>query len=155
AKADQIVYRQTPVPASVAGTGSTVGQRFPDFSMVDMDGKTVRLSDFRGRPVVVNFFQAWCPYCIEEFAVWRATQPRYGDKVVVLPVIYGVSDAAWLHQSAKIKRYGVPIYGVAVPPVAFYGIPQNWFLDKDGVVLERTRALAAHLVFERLDKAVK
>jgi len=153
-KADTIVFKRTAAPAPAAGTGSEIGQRFPDFTLTAMDGRTVKLSDFRGRPVVVNMFQAWCIWCIDEFAVWRAMPSRYGDRVVVLPVVYNTTNIEWMQQSAKTKHYGVPIYGAEKSPVDFKGIPRSWILDKDGIVLDRTGYQSAHHMFARLDKVL-
>jgi len=119
-----------------------------------MDGSTVKLSDFRGRPVIVNMFQAWCIWCIDEFSVWRALPARYGDRVVVLPVVYNTTSIEWMQQSARAKNYGVPIYGAPQSPVSFQGIPRSWILDKDGIVVDRIGYLAAHHMFPRIDKAL-
>ena len=43
--------------------GLSVGNVAPDFSLRTLDGQTVRLSDFRGKPVIVNFWTTWCPPC--------------------------------------------------------------------------------------------
>lgn len=154
-KPDRIVFRQETAKASKVATGSEPGQRFPDFTMTSIDGKVMKLSDFRGKPVVVNFFQPWCIWCIEEFAVWRAAIPRYGDKLAILPVVYGTTSPEWMQQSARAKRYGVPIYGVDAAPVSFKGIPHSWVIDKDGIIVEKMRYQRAHDMFAKLDSATK
>jgi thiol-disulfide isomerase/thioredoxin len=153
-RSDKIVFKKAVAPAPSAGTGSEIGQRFPDFTLTAMDGSTVKLSDFRGRPVIVNMFQAWCIWCIDEFSVWRALPARYGDRVVVLPVVYNTTSIEWMQQSARAKNYGVPIYGAPQSPVSFQGIPRSWILDKDGIVVDRIGYLAAHHMFPRIDKAL-
>ena len=50
-----------------------VGQVAPDFALETLDGGTVRLSEFRGRPVVLNFWASWCTPCREEFPMFRDT----------------------------------------------------------------------------------
>ncbi len=50
-----------------------VGQVAPDFALQTLDGGTVRLSEFRGRPVVLNFWASWCTPCRKEFPMFRGT----------------------------------------------------------------------------------
>ncbi|MFQ6117803.1 MAG: TlpA family protein disulfide reductase [Candidatus Bipolaricaulia bacterium] len=64
--------------------GTAVGQRAPDFSLTDLEGKEFSLSDFRGRPVVLYFSAAWCPSCIPETEALAQIKSEYGDKVEII-----------------------------------------------------------------------
>jgi hypothetical protein len=94
-RVDAIVFQLQARPLAAAAakdkakpaTGSEKGQQFPNFSMVTMDGRTVQLSDFRGKVVLVNMFQSWCIWCIDEMSAFRAAAPRFGDRLVILPVL--------------------------------------------------------------------
>ncbi len=49
-----------------AKTGLNIGEEAPDFKLNDLNGKTVRLSDYRGKSVMINFWATWCPPCKKE-----------------------------------------------------------------------------------------
>lgn len=63
----------TPIPA-------------PDFTVLSLEGETVSLSDYRGKPVVINFWATWCPPCRGELPAFQSAWERYGDKVQFLMV---------------------------------------------------------------------
>ena len=67
----------------------------PDFAHADLDGHTVRLSDLRGRTVVIDFFATWCEPCVfqppELNEVWKAH--RASDQLVVLGIEVGGASA--------------------------------------------------------------
>lgn len=117
-----------------------VGERAPTFSSVDLDGGRVRLEDFRGRVVLLNFWASWCSPCTEEFPRLKSV---HGDDVVVLGVVFDDSaDAARKfvrQQEATWPSVVDPdheiadAYGVAKKP----GIPVTWVIDRDGVARAR------------------
>src|SRR5690242_7724596 len=53
------------------------GEPAPDFELKSLDGRTVKLSDFRGRAVVLNFFATWCQPCTVEIPWWIELQKQY------------------------------------------------------------------------------
>lgn len=71
------------ITASCAKSGAVeIGKTAPDFVLKDMDGKEVRLSDYKGKVVVLNFFASWCPPCRHEVPDFIELQKLYGDKGV-------------------------------------------------------------------------
>ena len=58
----------------------------PDFQLSTLEGKPVRLSDYRGKVVLLNFWTTWCTACVGEMPALVALQKQYGDKLVILGV---------------------------------------------------------------------
>jgi len=83
--------------AACGGSGSAsehasdVGDVAPTFSTFDLAGKAVRLADFRGQTVVLNFWASWCVPCRKEFPLLAQVDAR--PKVAVLGVVYKDTDA--------------------------------------------------------------
>ncbi len=58
----------------------------PDFVVYDKDGNAVSLSDYAGKPVVINYWASWCPPCIAEFPDFEQAYQEYGEDVVFLMI---------------------------------------------------------------------
>jgi thiol-disulfide isomerase/thioredoxin len=64
-----------------------------DFTLRDLDGKPVRLSDFLGRPVLINFWATWCTACLAEIPDLIALQKKLGERVAIVGVaLDGATD---------------------------------------------------------------
>ena len=79
-----------PLLPSLAGvpaeTESAVelGRYAPDFTLPDMNGKSATLSDWRGKPVLLNFWASWCAPCRQEMPLLQATHEAYADDGLVV-----------------------------------------------------------------------
>ena len=62
------------------------GSPLPDTPILDANGKTVKLSDLKGRPMVVNMWATWCAPCRKEMPSLAKLKAAYGDKLLVVPV---------------------------------------------------------------------
>jgi DsbE subfamily thiol:disulfide oxidoreductase len=126
------------------GTGGTqaskvplVGQVMPDFSLMRIDGSTGKLSDFKGHPVLVNFWATWCAPCKEEMPLLQSYYQKYSPDLVVLGVNY--EDGKFVAQQ-YLQENGIkfPVYldsdGTTVVNYAVRGFPTTFFIDKDGVL---------------------
>jgi cytochrome c biogenesis protein CcmG/thiol:disulfide interchange protein DsbE len=118
---------------------AAVGKPAPDFALPDLAGKTVRLSQYRGTPVVLTFFASWCHPCEEELPALEQLQREYDGKVAVLAVNYQdlerdtrqfVADHGVTYPALIEDNSSNPVaarYGVHGPPITF-------FIDRNGVV---------------------
>lgn len=135
----------SPLPAddSAVTPGSSapvaVGSPAPDFELQDLDGRTVRLSDFRGKVVFLNFWATWCPPCRQEMPeIQRLVEKNLPD-VVILGV--NTSDTATPAEvKAFMERNGytwrVP-YDTGSLVGRRYGVvylPTSYFIGPDGTV---------------------
>lgn len=120
---------------------STKSEKVPDFALQNYDGKTVRLADFTGRPLVINSWAAWCPFCRKELVDFVTVQKEFGDKVIVIAV-----DRAETRDIAKKYTDELGVTGDMVflldPGDSFYqslggfSMPETIFVDKDGRIVD-------------------
>ncbi|MFA6321053.1 MAG: TlpA disulfide reductase family protein [Candidatus Omnitrophota bacterium] len=68
------------IGACTQGRAVESGQDAPDFSLTDIAGQKVNLSDFKGKGVILNFFASWCPPCRAEIPDFIELQQAYGSK---------------------------------------------------------------------------
>jgi len=131
-----VLLWRSPVPAA-----GTVGSVAPDFTLVDLDGQTIHLSDFRGRPVVVNFWASWCGPCIEEFPLLRAAAERHASAgLVVIGVVYqDRSEAARAFMARNDGSWPAAMDPDERVATAFniIGPPETFFIGPDGIIAAR------------------
>jgi cytochrome c biogenesis protein CcmG, thiol:disulfide interchange protein DsbE len=133
---------------------ATVGSPAPDFSGTDLDGRQVRLSDYRGRPLVINFWASWCGPCRAEEPGLIHILHDYGPKGLQ---VLGVAVRDNLGQ-AKIYRdeFKVPyrsLFDQAARLAFAYQIdapPSSVFIDQQGVVRYKITGALSEVSFRRI-----
>ena len=60
--------------------------QFAYISLVSYEGNTVSLADFQGKPLVINSWAVWCPFCREELADFAELQKEFGDRITVIAI---------------------------------------------------------------------
>ena len=108
-----------------------------DFTVYDIDGNPVKLSDFRGKPIVLNFWARGCIYCVQEMPDFQKAYEKYGDEVVFLMVCHtGFNNTTPQYEQKLLDNNGYTFpayYDTNHEAVAAYGVnalPQTWFIDR-------------------------
>lgn len=123
---------------------SLKGKAAPAFSLVDLDGKKVTLAQFKGHPVVVNFWATWCGPCKLEMPWFEEMNQKYKDKGLV---VLGLSqdsgtDVAEISKAAKKVGVTYPILQPDDTIAKLYGgvdyLPETFYVDSKGVIVEET-----------------
>lgn len=118
-----------------------VGAIAPDFSLVTLDGNSVRLSDFHGKPVILNFWATWCPPCREEMPALEELWQQYGaGGVVVLGVDQGESTAI-VERFIREKvdtTFPILLDGDHAVGDSYFvrSLPTTFFIDRNGFIQE-------------------
>lgn len=113
----------------------------PDFTVTTIDGQNVKLSDFRGKPVVLNFWASWCGPCKSEMPAFQAAYWEKGSQVQFMMVNLTGSSETVETASGFIadEGYTFPVfYDTAGEGSAAYrvmSIPATYFIDSDGNIV--------------------
>ena len=115
---------------------AAIGTTAPDFTVRDGQ-KTVTLSQFRGRPVLLNFWATWCPPCVQETPALVALQQQVGNRVTILAVSMDQDEAAYKAFTAKNMPGMLTVRDPDHTSSSVYGTfayPESFLIDKDGKI---------------------
>jgi len=123
-------------------TGPPVaGHPAPDFEMIYPDGRRTRLSELRGRPVLINFWATWCPPCRREMPeLIQAYEAHRDEGFVILAVNVQESPSQAL---AFAEEFGISFQiildteGRVSDQYQVRHLPSSIFIDRDGIIVAR------------------
>jgi peroxiredoxin len=116
-----------------------VGDRAPEFQLPSLDGRTVNLSSYRGKVVMVHFWATWCPPCVEEIpTLERLYRVYFGRDLEILAVSVDEGGAGAVGQFMQKNRFALPVLLNSDQSVSrAYGtfkFPETYLVDREGVV---------------------
>lgn len=127
-----------------------------DFTVEDMDGNSVKLSDLFGKPIVLNFWASWCPPCKGEMPGFNEVYQETGQDVtfIMVDITDGFRETKDTGSAFIAEQgYTFPVYfdinQEAVDAYGITSIPVTVFIDKDGYVVEEEVGAMAKAALER------
>jgi thiol-disulfide isomerase/thioredoxin len=119
------------------GAAGRIGAPAPDFEWTGADGQTLRLSSYRGKVVVVNFWATWCPPCREELPALQRVAASESDVVVLEVDLMEPGDKARSFLDSLGLDRLQPVLdsdGATTRRFGVLSLPSTFFVDKAGVI---------------------
>lgn len=145
-----VLGQQKPGTGNEQETKQQSGGSAPNFTVLDADGNEVQLSDFYGRPIVLNFWATWCGYCVREMPDFDKACKENPDVVFLM-----VNATDGVHETvSKAKAYVAEqgfcfdVYfdtrSQAVTAYHITGYPTTVFIDANGDVVSKQTGMISY-----------
>lgn len=119
------------------------GSPAPDFTLPDLNGQEVTLSQFKGKVVFLNFWATWCPPCIEEIPSINALQKKFKNNDFVILTV-NIDQTGRENIKKFVDSRGLefrvlldPKSDVSAGKYGITGVPETFLIDRNGIVIER------------------
>ncbi|GLV61619.1 thiol:disulfide interchange protein tlpA [Bacillus mycoides] len=149
-KKDQVVQEkpaksEAAMKEMIARNGIEIGKSAPDFELTKLDGAKVKLSDLKGKKVILNFWATWCGPCQQEMPDMEAFYKEHKENVEILAINYTPSEKGGgeekVRNFAKEKGITFPILlDKNIDVTTAYKvitIPTSYFIDTKGVIQDK------------------
>ncbi len=130
-----------------------------DFTVLNNEGENINLSDFFGKPIIVNFWASWCGPCKMELPEFEEAYKTYGEEIEILMVNLTDEYRETVESAKKFTKdnnYSFPLYFdteySASNAYGVYSIPRTLFINKDGNIV---KSFTGVIDKETLDRYIK
>jgi cytochrome c biogenesis protein CcmG, thiol:disulfide interchange protein DsbE len=147
------VYPQTAAKTAPSATNTPVGRTASDFTRNTLDGKPIRLSNYRGKLVLLNFWATWCGPCLTEIPRFNNWQIKYAAQGLQVVGVSMDDNAASVQKAARKLQFTYPVvmgdeklgeqYGGVL------GLPISYLIGPDGKVIDRLQGETDLNAFEK------
>ena len=135
----QVDNLQTATPSEEENLSDEEKMAIPNFELQDWEGNPVEFTSFLGKPVIINFWASWCPYCVDEMPYFETVYQEFGEEIQFL-MIDSVDGSRETIQKGKDflakYEYTFPVYFdtqyVAGQIFGLQGLPATFLIDEDG-----------------------
>ena len=139
-------FKGDSISSQTQSQSDSENQPAPDFTVTNSDGKEIKLSDLKGKPVVINFWATWCHYCKVEMPDIELMYQKYGDEIefMIVNMTDGQRETV---ESAKefIKKEGFtfPVYFDTLYSASYNynvtSLPATYFVNAEGELVAGAR----------------
>lgn len=137
--------------------GLRIGNQAPDFTLQTLTGKSIRLSDYRGKKVILNFWATWCPPCkaeVPDFVKFYAEARTDNVEIVAVNITADEKSKADVAEFVKAYSITYPVLldeqGVVAKRYAISAIPTTYLLDTKGRVVQKHTGLLEYKTLQKL-----
>jgi len=136
------------------------GEKAPNFSLLNLSQKKVNLSDYKGKVIIVDFWDTWCAPCRMEIPDFVKLQKEWGDKgLQIIGVALGRQGLSMVSSFARKYKINYPVLLCDELTLRKYGpirgIPTTFVIDKKGKIYKKYIGYRAKGVFENDIKKLK
>lgn len=116
------------------------GKEALDFTGIDLDGKEIKLSDFKGKMIVVDFWATWCGPCRSEFPAYKELEAKYGEEISFVSVGAFCKEDDWRKMATDEGfKNNIFLDKKAEPQIKDYevfGIPRYMVIDENFILID-------------------
>lgn len=146
------------VPGVPSGTGARVGGEVPDFLLKRIDGGTLQLSSLRGKAVLLDFWDTWCPPCRVAMPHLQEISTAYPEDLVVVGVAFGRQGEGavgkFLRDNGLTFENVLADQKVVLDFGGLQSIPTTFLVDRNGTIVEKWVGGQSKATYENAVKAV-
>ena len=154
------VFEPEPVEAAQGAACDAGAKPAPlDYTIKDMNGVDVKLSAFKGKVILLNFWATWCGPCKAEIPIFVELQKQYANDLVILGLSVDDPVEKLKPYAAQYKMNYPVLVGLGREDVQdaygpLYGIPASFIIGRDGRICKKHMGIAPKAQFEREIKAL-
>lgn len=135
--------------------GLKIGTEAPDFSLKDLSGQSISLSDYRGKKVILNFWATWCPPCKVEMKDFQTFHLQKKDQDIV---ILAVNIDPKSNVKGYIKKMGISFQVVldegdeVNEQYEVFAVPTTYFINENGIIKDKYfSSMPLDLLYEKIN----
>ncbi len=130
-----------------------------DFTAYDMNGNEVKLSDYYGKPIVINFWTTWCNHCKVELPLFEKAYKENPDVTFIMVNLTNADDVGLVEDLIEKNGYTFNVWldknADATPKYGISSIPATYFIDENGNIVNHTVGEMDEVTLEKRLEMIK